>query len=141
MRARDLMCRPLVTIPEEMPLSEVFDLFVSQNVGGAPVVDVDNRIVGVITAQDVFFGCAGTAWAGDDAGRDHPFRREIQARDVMTSPAVCATEDTEVTELAHLMSSMHLQRIPIVRGGRVSGVVSAIDLCRAISQGTITTPA
>jgi CBS domain-containing protein len=55
----------------------------------------------------------------------------------MTSPAVCATEDTDVVELSRMMSGMRIHRIPIVLEGRVTGVVTALDVVRAVAQGAL----
>jgi CBS domain-containing protein len=62
----------------------------------------------------------------------------VLVRDIMTSPAVCATEDTDVVELSRMMAGMRIHRIPIVVEGRVVGVVTALDIVRAVAQGVLT---
>ena len=58
-------------------------------------------------------------------------------RDIMTSPAVCATEDTDIVELSRLLWGMRIHRIPIVVAGRVAGVVTALDVVRAVAEGAL----
>ena len=65
----------------------------------------------------------------------------LRVRDVMTSPAVCADEETDIADLCRLMWSMRINRVPIVRDGRVAGVVSSMDLCHAVCEGTLAVPA
>ena len=56
---------------------------------------------------------------------------------IMTSPAISAEEKTPLRDLCHVMWNLRIHRVPIVRGGRVTGLVSSMDLCRAILDGTI----
>lgn len=144
MNARDLMQTAVPTLREDTPLAEACDLFLEENVNGAPVVDAAGRLVGVVTQQDVFFGTLGRPLRGAERrlagfGPDDPIWR-LRVRDVMTSPAVCANEDTDIEELCRLMWSMRIHRIPIVRDGVVAGVVSSMDLCHAVCEGTLAVP-
>jgi CBS domain-containing protein len=61
----------------------------------------------------------------------------VLVRDIMTSPAICATEDTDVVELSRMLWGMRIHRIPIVLEGRVSGVVTALDVVRAVAEGAL----
>jgi CBS domain-containing protein len=63
-------------------------------------------------------------------------RKTLRAKDLMTRPAVTATEDTTIHELADLMVRHWINRVPIVRGGRLVGIVSRADLVHALAQGT-----
>lgn len=145
MIARDIMQTPVLTLREDAPLDEACDLFLEENVNGAPVVDTIGRLVGVVTQQDVYFGTLGLP-RRNASTRDRRFGaidlvRGLRVRDVMTSPAVCAAEDTDIAELCRMMWSMRIQRIPIVRDGIVAGMVSPMDLCQAVCKGTLAVPA
>ena len=73
-------------------------------------------------------------WAEDRRAAD-PLRMPVSA--IMTSPAISAKEQTPVSELCNVMWNLKIHRVPIVRGGRVTGLVSSLDLCRAILAGLI----
>jgi len=73
-------------------------------------------------------------WA-DARPPNDPLRMPVSA--IMTSPAISAEETTPVRDLCHVMWNLRIHRIPIVRGGRVTGLVSSMDLCRAILDGLI----
>jgi len=73
-------------------------------------------------------------WADQRAG-DDPMRMPVRA--IMTSPAISAEEKTPITDLCQVMWSLRIHRVPIVRGGKVTGLISSMDLCRAILNGQI----
>ena len=132
MRAGDLMRTELVTFHENDPIDEVLDVLVEQHIHGAPVVDDGGCLVGVISQLDIHFGRMSREQPnGPDSGR-------LLARDVMTSPPVSATEDTDVVELCQLMYRLRIHRVPIVRGSRIAGIVSSLDVCQAIASGRVT---
>lgn len=66
-----------------------------------------------------------------------PDPMDLPIRWIMTSPAISAEEDTPVGELCRVMWSLKIHRVPIVQAGKVTGLVSSMDLCRAILHGTI----
>lgn len=62
---------------------------------------------------------------------------ETQVGAVMTSPAISADEQTPIGDLCRIMWNLRIHRVPILKDGRVTGLVSSMDLCRAIIEGTI----
>jgi CBS domain-containing protein len=70
-----------------------------------------------------------------DPGR--PDALQMSVRSIMTSPAISAEEDTPVTDLCRIMWSLRIHRVPILRAGKVTGLVSSMDLCRAILEKKI----
>jgi len=141
LRARDVMTTPVYTVRPETPVPEVACLLVERHISGAPVVDETGRLVGIVTEADLLpkeAGPAGlplTALLGPEAPpevREHLRRyRGRVAREVMTREVVTATEDTPVQQLAALMLRKQVNRIPIVRGERVVGIVTRNDVLRA----------
>jgi len=141
LRARDVMTTPVYTVRPETPVPEVVRLLVERHISGAPVVDETGRLVGIVTEADLLpkeAGPAGlplTALLGPEAPpevREHLRRyRGRVVREVMTREVVTATEDTPVQQLAALMLRKQVNRIPIVRGERVVGIVTRNDVLRA----------
>ncbi|MDR7481717.1 MAG: CBS domain-containing protein, partial [Armatimonadota bacterium] len=110
--AGDIMTRDLVVVTPDMLVEEVGDLLTRYRIHGAPVVDKDGQLVGMISLVDLVGRVGETA------------------RDVMSPEPVTATEDTPVDEIAGMMLEQMVRRIPIVEGNRVVGIVSASDLIR-----------
>ncbi len=73
-------------------------------------------------------------WA-DVRPKGEPLRMPVSA--IMTSPAISAEETTPLRDLCHVMWNLRIHRVPIVRDGKVTGLVSSMDLCRAVLDGTI----
>jgi CBS domain-containing protein len=128
MRAKDLMNTDVVTIREDAPVSHLCDVMQAAHANGLPVLNGDGELVGVVTEDDILYGTMGVFDKNGSA---------VLVRDIMTSPAVCATEDTDVVELSRMLSGMRIHRIPIVVDGRVAGVVTALDVVRAVAEGTL----
>jgi len=188
LRAADLMTRDPITVPQEMTVADLCDLFQARNINGAPVVDDRGLLVGVVAQDDIIYGAMGRpdlatgvppAIGSADSGRpgegparrkrrgmvaalrerslravpdarprigerafwadlragDDPMRMPVRA--IMTSPAISAEEATPITDLCNVMWNLRIHRVPIVRGGKVTGLVSSMDLCRAILNGQI----
>jgi CBS domain-containing protein len=110
MLARDIMTPDVVVVPPEMPVEEVGALLVDHRIHGAPVVDDAGRLVGMVSLVDL------VGRTGDTAA------------DVMTPDPVCAGEETPVEEIAGMMLEQAIRRVPIVREGRVVGIISASDI-------------
>jgi CBS domain-containing protein len=138
--ARDLMQREVVTVREDVPLADLADLLQQARIHGAPVVSADGRLVGIVSQEDVLFGSMSGPPGGDGdtlarggAGESYVTR----VGDIMTSPPVTATEETNLRDLCKLMWRLRLRHVPIVEKGKLTGIVSSMDLCRAIADGTI----
>jgi CBS-domain-containing membrane protein len=130
MLANDLMNRDVVTIRDDESVEALIDLVVREHIHGVPVLDAAGRLVGVVTQQDIFFSGMTTPRAGRSASPP-------RVRDIMTAPAVTATEDTEVLALCRLMTRLRIHRVPIVRDGAVTGIVSSLDVCAALVRGEL----
>nr|NIP81594.1 CBS domain-containing protein [Gemmatimonadota bacterium]NIQ57049.1 CBS domain-containing protein [Gemmatimonadota bacterium]NIX46509.1 CBS domain-containing protein [Gemmatimonadota bacterium] len=163
MVAADVMTREVITVRPEATVGEVSELFQIHNINGAPVVDDEGLLIGIVTEDDVVVGGmgmsdeeldqfedgeeagsvdAGEGEADDPAAADDPEDDDPVAEDgerrveeIMTPQPIAMEEDTPVEELCRLMWQLKIHRIPIVRSGRVRGIVSTIDLCRLVVEG------
>ena len=110
MEARDIMIKDVVAVAPDMLVAEAADLLLRYRIHGAPVVDEADQLVGMVSFVDL------------------AARRGKTVRDVMAPDPVSASEDTPVDEIAAMMLDQMVRRVPIVRGGRVVGIVSASDI-------------
>jgi IMP dehydrogenase len=125
MVAKDLMRRDVFTIGDHQTIEELVHVLVREHIQGCPVVDKDGRLVGVVTQQDVFFGDV-TRRGGGSA---------MRVGELMTSPAVSASEDTDILAVCRMMHRLRIHRVPIVKDGKVTGIVSALDVIGELAQG------
>ncbi|PWS37541.1 hypothetical protein DFH01_11990 [Falsiroseomonas bella] len=143
MRARDLMTRDPITLPPDTPLPLVARILAERGISGAPVVDADGRLLGMVTESDLIRRLAAPedaprSWlvefftpAGRQAAR-YARTHGQTARDVMTTGLVTATEDTPIGVIAQALEERGIRRVPVVRDGRLVGVVARADLIRAL---------
>lgn len=143
MRARDLMTTSLVTIPPDAPVEAVARMLAERGISGVPVVDAEGRLLGLVTEGDLLRRLAAAedrprSWlAGLFASATEQARRYARlhgrkARDVMTTDLVTAEEDTPVEHVARIIEERNIRRVPVLRDGRLVGVVSRADLLRAL---------
>lgn len=137
MVAKDLMRREVFTVRDDQSVEEVMHLLVREHIHGCPVIDRNRDLVGVVTQQDVFFSAVTRGDDDADERSDRPAKapRELEVRDVMTSPAVSATEDTEILALCRMMQRLRIHRVPIVRDGKITGIVSSLDVVGELAAG------
>jgi CBS domain-containing protein len=145
--ASDIMTKPVHTVRPQATLEEAAQLFVTHHISGAPVVDTDGRLLGIVTEADLIdpekrrAAIPRTALFGlfpiPDEALLSAFNggRTLPVRDVMTGDVVTATEQTPVTEIAQMMLDNRINRVPIMRDYRVVGIITRTDLLRAFAKG------
>ncbi|HEU5470882.1 MAG TPA: CBS domain-containing protein [Actinophytocola sp.] len=135
MRARDIMTSPVVTIRPEATIQAAAALLTDRGFTALPVVDEDDRLVGIVTEADL----VRDRILPDP--RDH-LRRERVPRapsrstvgEVMTSPAVAMSPGTDVAQLAAALLEARQRSMPIVDGSRLVGIVTRRDLVRVVGR-------
>ncbi len=143
MKAQNLMTRKVHTADLTTPVRKLVDLMVSYKISAVPVVDAQRRVLGIVSEGDLLRRAEiGTerrrAWWSrlindprDDA-RDYVKNRGSKARDVMTRPVISVSATTAAADIADLMEKWRIKRVPVVRAGKLVGIVSRRDLMRAI---------
>jgi CBS domain-containing protein len=135
------MARDVLSVSPGTPVSDVSALFKMHNIKGAPVVERNGDLVGIITEDDLIFGQLGIPdeererLAGSGPGVRSGVSVIRRVAEIMTQNPIAAAEDTPVEDLCRLMSRLKIHRIPILRGRQVVGIVSTIDICRILGDG------
>jgi CBS domain-containing protein len=107
----EIMTRNLLTARPDQSVLEVVQLLAKNRITGLPVVDADDRLIGVVSESDII-GKAGETVA-----------------DIMTHGAWTVTEDTPLGEAAEILLRRRIRRLPVVRGdNELVGLVSRGDL-------------
>ena len=155
LRAHDLMERDVITVTPDTRLLDVHRLFVEEEIHGAPVVDEDTTLRGVVSSLDLLRlvrdevepGAGGTSttyfrdelpYSGPDWGRmpeDFQDRlQELTAADAMTRQIVAVGPDAPVDEIARTMLEHHVHRVLVCEDRTLLGVITAFDLLRVLSR-------
>lgn len=139
-RVRDIMTPAPKKVKPETPLSEVARLLLSSTFTGLPVVDEENRPVGVIAQGDLIYKGGLPMRLGLLAQSD---RRQVgavlealagkRAEDVMTRPAVVIEQDEWVTHAVKLMLNKGVKRLPVIdKAGKLAGILSRVDIFHTV---------
>jgi CBS domain-containing protein len=134
MRAQDVMTRPVVTVTPETTVKYAASLLASYGYTALPVVDDDDRLIGIVTEADLVrdrFPRDARSRRADD---EDPVPPGSDVADVMTIPAIGMSARTDVTELVTAMRDGKIRSMPIVDGSRLVGIVTRRDLVRVIGR-------
>jgi CBS domain-containing protein len=131
---REMMTeRPHTTRPDT-PVKEAAREMVRWRVSALPVVEVDGRLVGMLSSRDLVRDLLGSYLQGGQAGADRPTpkppRRTV--RDVMTRQVLCVSPDEPLAEVASLMTNKDVERVPVVRDGLLVGFLTRGDIVRKL---------
>lgn len=152
MKANDIMTVGAAVVHPDTTIAEAARIMLEHRVSGLPVVDAEGKPVGMVTERDLLRRAEiGTGthrprwlewWLGS-AERAENYVREHgrKVSDVMTKDVVCVEADTPAGEVVDIMERQGFKRVPVIRAGKVVGIVSRENLVLALSRQLDRTPA
>lgn len=151
--AKDLMTTDVKTVAADWPLNRVAEYFVAHDISGAPVVDEDGELVGVVSLTDL---ARHSSLARREAVTDRPpayYQSEPEgyapedmsslniaqddattAADVMTPKIYDVSEHTSVQQVADVMLRGRIQRVFVTERGEIRGIITALDMLKIIRE-------
>jgi CBS domain-containing protein len=151
MIARDVMTCHVVSVTSDTPVRKIASLLVKNRISAVPVVDRSGVPIGIVSEGDLI----GRREAEREARQDwwlttlaegEAVNPELlaslrlnypTARDVMSAPVITVGEETSLAEIARLLTAHRIKRVPVVRDGRIVGIVSRADLVRTLARPDI----
>ena len=152
MRAMDVMTTNVVTVGPDTSVQDVAKILSERGISGVPVVDAENRVIGIVSEGDLLHRIeTGTerrperatgrrrSWWLDTIGRDEELARDYvkshgrTAGDVMTREVVSVNDTTELADVATLLETKRIKRVPVLKDGKLVGIVSRANLVRALA--------
>lgn len=152
---KDIMTPDPVTVRVDSPVREAAGLLRKYHIGGLPVMDGD-RVAGIVTETDII-SLLDTGSLSSDLWLPSPLEvievpvREFinwektkraltdigdrEVRRVMSSPAVTIDEESDIADAASLMLRERIARLPVIRNGKLIGIVTRADIVRGIGEG------
>ena len=128
---RDIMTRNVTSVSPQTPLSAVWEVLRQRNIRGVPVVDDEDRVVGMVAISDFL---KNTDWNWNRRGRlrcllTSPRQAPAVAADIMTAPVIALREDSHVAELFGTFASHGINHVPVVGANdRLAGIITRLDL-------------
>lgn len=146
MRAMDVMTTDVITVGPNMAIQDVARLLAERGISGVPVVDASGDLVGVISEGDLLHRAEiGTAhrhrerrrswWLDDFAAelaRDYVKSHGRTVSDLMTRDVVSVDEQADLADVAALLEAKRIKRVPVIRDGKVVGIISRANIVRAV---------
>ena len=117
MNAKDIMTRDIITVSPTMTVKNLAMTLIKNQISGAPVAGKDGKIIGVVSEADI------VAKKGKDV------------RAIMSKKVISVNEDATVEEVAQLMTTHVIKRLPVMNSGKLVGIVSRADIVSAIALG------
>ena len=145
MQARDIMTERVITVGPETTVREIATLLLERRISAVPVVEESGEIVGIVSEGDLIHRneigteLRGRSWwlrlFDDSAALAERYSKShgAKARDVMTRDVVSVDETVSLADIAELLETKHIKRVPVIRDGRLAGIVSRADLVRALA--------
>lgn len=152
MRAIDVMTINVITVGPDTSVQAVAKLLSEKGISGVPVVDAADQLIGIVSEGDLLHRVeTGTerrsdreasrrrSWWLDRIGSAQELARDYlkshgrKAEDVMTREVISVTETTELADVATLLETKRIKRVPVVRDGKLVGIVSRANLVRALA--------
>lgn len=145
MKAKDIMTSRVVTVNPDTKVIEIAKLLLERNISAVPVINDNGAIVGIVSEGDLIHREEiGTAekkrsrWlrmftGSPELAMDYLKSHGHNAQDVMTPDVVSVDEDAELTDIAEILEMRHIKRVPVLRNGKLIGIVSRANFIQAIA--------
>lgn len=150
MRATDVMTRSVQVASPGMTVQAVAKQLAESRISGMPVVDKAGKVIGMISEGDLLHrreidtdaeaGGHTRSWWLDlfastrELASAYVKEHAHTVRDVMSDRVVSVTEDTTLAEIAKLLERRRIKRVPVIRDGKLVGIVSRSNLIRALAS-------
>ena len=157
MLVKEMMTTDVILLKEYMSLKDAVKVLAAHNISGAPVVDNEDVLVGILTESDILKAIKAAA---DEVRMVFPSihsmgimfelskgeteileafeeQANMVVMDVMTRNVLTCTPDTTVNEVASIFVKRGINRLPVVdEEGRVVGIITRGDIVRSISKNS-----
>ncbi len=145
MKANDIMTSPVITVEPDTSIREIAKLLFEHRISAVPVVE-KGRLVGLVSEADLLHrreigtdrvAPSGSWWlrlfSADRSPEDYIKSHARRARDIMTREVATVAPDTPVAQIATLLETHGIKRVPVMRDGKLVGIVSRSNLVQALA--------
>src|SRR5215468_8136145 len=145
MRAIDVMVRDVVTVRPDTDVADAIKLLAEHDVSALPVVDKAGYLVGVLSESDLIHraeigtekhrpwwleAVTGASTLAEEFAKSHGKK----VGEVMTAGVISVNEETPLSEIAALFERKRIKRVPVVKDGKLVGIVSRANLIQALAS-------
>jgi len=146
MKVKDIMTTKVVSVTPSTGIRKIYKIFCDNNVGGVPVVDSENKVIGIVTKTELldalipdYFEMIGDFLFIDDLGaleeqlESMPSLDLFIAEDLMVTDVTTINQDASLMKAPVLMNKFNVRRLPVVdKNKKLAGIITRMDVCRAL---------
>lgn len=147
MQAIDIMTPKVVSVGPDTKVRDIAQLLLSHRISAVPVVDEAHQVIGIVSEGDLMRRVKGDgdhrdSWwlslftGGKDAG-DYVKSHGRKAHEVMTPNPMTVEENTPLHTIARMLEKHHIKRVPVLREGKLVGIVSRANLLQGIANAAV----
>ncbi|MEA3499496.1 MAG: CBS domain-containing protein [Candidatus Marinimicrobia bacterium] len=118
--AKDIMTKDVITIGPDIFLDKAIKKLIENKISGMPVVDENEKMIGIISEKDIL----NFAFCG--------YLRSTKVKEAMSTDVIHFGPETRIEKIAVAISKNHFRRVPIIKEGKVVGIVSRRDIIRNV---------
>lgn len=144
MLAKDVMTTAILTVTPETDVGEIARTLLEAHISAIPVLADDGTLVGIVSEGDLMHRAEAETrrrpswWLRLLATPEEPTERYLKefgrrARDVMTRSVITVEPETPLTEIAAMLEKYHIKRVPVMKDGKLVGIVSRANLLRGVA--------
>jgi CBS domain-containing protein len=152
MKAREIMTKDVVTAGLETTVGEIASLLIEHHISGVPVVTEDRQVVGIVSQSDFLYRAETgsepkrTWWLTlltdpDSMARAYTKAHGHRAHEVMSRIVISVTDEAEFGDVAGILNAHGIKRVPVVRDGKLVGIITRTDVVRALAKREASKPA
>jgi CBS domain-containing protein len=154
LKAADIMTREVIAVRPDTPAHSIAMLLFKRGISAVPVVDESGTLVGMVSEGDLMPRDESEREArrdwwlrmlaeGEELSPEfvsHVESQDRTARQIMSAPVITVPDTADLVEVAEVLSMQRIKRAPVLREGRMVGIVSRADLVRAVAQSNEPAP-
>src|SRR5688572_6167977 len=144
MKASDVMVSAVVTVAPHASVREVAELLLRNRISAVPVVDAENKLVGIVSESDLINRVESqtrhrASWwleaitSNERLAADFVKSHSRKVADVMTRAVIAISPEMPVADVAALLERNSIKRVPVVKDGQILGIVSRANLIQALA--------
>ncbi|GER93945.1 hypothetical protein A45J_1703 [hot springs metagenome] len=146
LKAKDIMTRDVITVKPATTIEELAHIFIERKISGAPVVDDNGDITGIVTENDLIsqnkrlhiptvvrlFDAFIMLESPSKIEKEIRKMAAVTVADICIKDVITVSEETPVEDIATIMSDKKVHLIPVVEGKKVKGIIGKMDIIKGM---------
>ncbi len=148
LKAKDIMTKDVITVTPATTIEDLAHILIKHNISGVPVVNDEGNLIGIVTENDLIsknkrlhiptvmrlFDAYIMLESPATIEKEIKRMAAVTVNDIFVKDVVTVTEEATVEEIATTMSEKKAYLIPVVAGGKITGIIGKMDLIKGIAR-------